>query len=87
MRLFFISNDSNYKCKWGTVLPFLAIYRQIRDFGPTFGDKNLALAIDRQSPKIRDFQPQNWRFWRKYIKPGDIGDFKAQKVEISQIFY
>ena len=37
------------------VLPFLAIYRQIRDFGHRAGDKNLGLAMDRQSPEIRDF--------------------------------
>ena len=38
-----------------SVLAFLAIYRQIRDFGHKRGDKNLGLAIDRQSPKIGDF--------------------------------
>ena len=39
-----------------SVLPFLAISRQIRDFGHTPGDTNLGLAIDRQSAKIRDFE-------------------------------
>ena len=72
-----------------TVLAFLAINRQIRDFGLRYGDGNLALAIDRQSPKIGDFQPKNWRYWRNSRKPGDIGDFKALialKVEISAKF-
>ena len=49
---------SAVKNKWKTitpVLPFLAIYRQIRDFGHRAGDKNLGLAMNRQSPKIRDF--------------------------------
>ena len=56
------------------VLAGLAIYRQIRDFGLCRGDRDLALAIDRQSPKIRDIEPQKlaisanlsktWRFWR-----------------------
>ena len=40
------------------VLPFLAIYRQIRDFGLLFGDGKFELAIYRQSPKFRDFGPQ-----------------------------
>ena len=40
------------------VLAFLAIYRQIRDFGLLFGDRKFELAIYRQSPKFRDFEPQ-----------------------------
>ena len=44
---------------WRTVLAFLAIYRQIRDFGLLYGDGKLELAIHRQ-----------WRFWA----PG-IGEF------------
>ena len=48
-----------YTASWSVlllaVLPFLAIYRQIRDFGHRAGDKNLGLAMDRQSPEIRDF--------------------------------
>ena len=47
------------------VLPFLAIYRQIRDFGLLFGDGKFELAIYRQSPKFRDFESQS----------GDIGEF------------
>ena len=58
------------------VLPFLAIYRQIRDFGHRAGDKNLGLAIDRQLPKIRDFEPQNWRNWRNMKNSGYFGDFR-----------
>ena len=50
-----------------SVLPFLVIYRQIRDFRPRRGDSHLALAIDRQSPKIGDFEPQDWRNWRFLI--------------------
>ena len=56
------------------MLPFLAIFRQIRDFGPLFGDGNYELAMYRQSPNFRDFEPQKlailaysnkiWRFWR-----------------------
>ena len=63
-----------------TVLPFLAIYRQIRDFGLLFGDGKFELAIYRQSPKFRDFEPQRlaksakfekqWRFWRYWIISG-----------------
>ena len=41
-----------------SVLAFLAIYRQIRDFGLLFGDGKFELAIYRQSPKFRDFEPQ-----------------------------
>ena len=40
----------------GSVLPFLAISRQIRDFGHMPGDTNLGLAKDRQSAKIRDLE-------------------------------
>ena len=37
------------------VLPFLAIYRQIREFEPRLGDEIFGLAIHRQSVNIRDF--------------------------------
>ena len=57
-----------------TVLPFLAIYRQIREFGPRLGDEIFGLAIHRQSLNIRDFEPlelaksanfkENRRYWR-----------------------
>ena len=57
-----------------TVLPFLAIYRQIREFGPRLGDEIVGLAIHRQSLNIRDFEPlelaksanfkENRRYWR-----------------------
>ena len=73
-----------------SVLAFLAIYRQIRDFGPSRGDSNLALAIDRQSPKIGDFEPQklaklaifniNQRFRQFSLK---ICNFKNQNLEFS----
>ena len=63
-----------------TVLAFLAIYRQIRDFGLLFGDGKFELAIYRQLPKFRDFEPQRlaksakfekqWRFWRYWIISG-----------------
>ena len=63
-----------------SVLAFLAIYRQIRDFGLTHGDRIFALAIDRQSPKIGDFEPQTlailanfrktWRFRRNTERIG-----------------
>ena len=56
------------------MLAFLAIYRQIRDFGLLFGDGKLELAIDRQTRKVRDFEPlelvksanlkENQRYWR-----------------------
>ena len=56
------------------VLPFLAIYRQIRDFGLLLGDGKFSPAINRQSPKVRDFEPpklailvnfeKQRRFWR-----------------------
>ena len=62
------------------VLPFLAIFRQIRDFGPLFGDGNYELAMYRQSPNFRDFEPQKvailanssktWRFWRNIEEIG-----------------
>ena len=68
------SVKSNVISNLNSVLAFLAIYRQIRDFGHRAGDKNLGLAIDRQSPKIRDFEPQNWRNWRNPVKPGDFGE-------------
>ena len=64
------------------VLAFLAIYRQIRDFGPLHGDRNFGLAIDCQSPKFRDFESQTlaksanfkepWRFWRITVKISNI---------------
>ena len=41
------------------MLAGLAIYRQIRDFGLLFGDGKFELAIYRQSPKFRDFEPQS----------------------------
>ena len=73
-----------------TVLPFLAIYRQIRDFRPRRGDSDLALAMDRQSPKIGDFEPQklaklaifniNQRFRRFSLK---ICNFKTLNLEFS----
>ena len=40
-----------------TVLPGLAIYRQIGDFGPLSGDRNFGLAIYRQVPNFGDFEP------------------------------
>ena len=63
-----------------SVLAFLAIFRQIRDFGPLFGDGNYELAMYRQSPNFRDFEPQKlailakssktWRFWRNIEEIG-----------------
>ena len=67
------------------VLPFLAIYRQIRDFGHRAGDKNLGLAIDRQSPKVRDFEPGNWRNRRNLKKSGDLGDIGSLADENQHI--
>ena len=62
------------------MLAGLAIYRQIRDFGLLFGDGKFELAIYRQSPKFRDFEPQRLailansressRFWRNTDKNG-----------------
>ena len=56
------------------MLAFLAIFRQIRDFGLLSGDGKFELAMYRQSPNFRDFEPQKvailanssktWRFWR-----------------------
>ena len=56
------------------MLPFLAIFRQIRDFELLSGDGKFELAMNRQSPNFRDFEPQKlailayskkiWRFWR-----------------------
>ena len=68
------------------MLPFLAIYRQIRDFGLLFGDGKFELAMYRQSPNFRDFEPQNRRFWQNSRKPGEIGDFKAKEVIFGLIF-
>ena len=59
-----------------TVLAGLAIYRQIRDFGLHLGDGKFGLAINRQSPKVRDFEPQNWRNWRNMKNSGYFGDFR-----------
>ena len=69
-----------YHCELQAVLAFLAIYRQIRDFGLRRGYRLFDLAIDRQSPKIGDFEPQTlailanfsktWRFWRNTVKIG-----------------
>ena len=56
------------------MLAFLAIFRQIRDFGPLSGDGNNELAMYRQSPNFRDFEPQNWRYWQNPVKPGDFGE-------------
>ena len=71
------------------MLPVLAIYRQIGDFGLRRGDKIFGLAIYRQSPKIGDFEPKklailakfnkNWRNWRFLAK---IGDFDLAKIKI-----
>ena len=62
------------------MLAFLAIFRQIRDFGPLCGDGNYELAMYRQSPNFRDFEPQKlailakssktWRFWRNIEEIG-----------------
>ena len=85
---------STFYCAPRPVLACLAIYRQIRDFGPGLcrGDRDLALAIDRQSPKIRDIEPQKlaisanlsitWRFWRN-IK--GIGQ-NPKSIEIRQFY-
>ena len=69
-----VSNNQQRHPQSTPVLAFLAIYRQIRDFGRRHGDENLALAIDRQSLKFRDFEPwksaklakfeKQWRIWR-----------------------
>ena len=67
------------------MLPFLAIYRQIRDFGHRAGDKNLGLAIDRQSPKVCDFEPGNWRNRRNLKNSGDFGDVGSLADEIQHI--
>ena len=63
------------------MLAFLAIFRQIRDFGPLSGDGNNELAMYRQSPNFRDFEPQKlailakfsktWRFWRNIEEIGE----------------
>ena len=67
------------------MLAFLAIYRQIRDFGPLHGDRNFGLAIDRQSPKVRDFEPGNWRNRRNLKNSGDFGDVGSLADEIQHI--
>ena len=71
-----LSSSTDSGPLWGPfpVLAFLAIFRQIRDFGPLYGDGNYELAIYRQSANFRDFEPQKvailanssktWRFWR-----------------------
>ena len=68
------------------VLAFLAIYRQIRDFRPRRGDSHLALAIDRQSPKIRDFQPQIGDFGEN-IENLEILAISKLKSKFLRIFY
>ena len=74
-----------------SVLPFLAINRQIRDFGQWHGDRKIGLAIDRQSPKFRDFESkkvaisanfwENWPYWRfqncQSSKSGNFSEFSA----------
>ena len=62
------------------MLAFLAIFRQIRDFGLLSGDGKFELAMYRQSPNFRDFEPQKvailanssktWRFWRNIEEIG-----------------
>ena len=70
-----------------TVLAFLAIYRQIRDFGLLFGDGKFELAIYRQLPKFRDFEPQDWRIWRILENPCDFGEIQTKKTIFQGIFY
>ena len=65
--------SAKFQRSLGSVLAFLAIFRQIRDFGPLSGDGNNELAMYRQSPNFRDFEPQNWRYWQNSVKPGDFG--------------
>ena len=67
------------------MLPFLAIYRQIRDFGLKLGDRSFGLAIDRQSPKVRDFEPGNWRNRRNLNNSGDFGDIASLADENQHI--
>ena len=66
-----ITNSAN---PFASVLAFLAIFRQIRDFGPLSGDGNIELAMYRQLPNFRDFEPQNWRYWRIPKEPGNFGE-------------
>ena len=63
-----------------SVLAFLAIFRQIRDFGLLSGDGKFELAMYRQSPNFRDLEPlklailvnsgNTWRFWRNIEEEG-----------------
>ena len=74
------------------MLAFLAIHRQIRDFGRRHGDENLALAIDCQSPKFRDFEPwklaklakfeKQWRIWRFMMR---ISKFLEWSMDIDNL--
>ena len=73
--LFLNIKKKSRKGSSGPVLPFLAIYRQIRDFGLLFGDGKFELAIDRQTLIFRDFEPVEWRNRRILNKTGDIGEF------------
>ena len=66
------------------MLPFLAIDRQIRDFGPTPGDKNFGLAIDRQSPNSAISSLKDWRFWRISVEVGEFGDFCWKYVDLAK---
>ena len=65
------------------VLPFLAIDRQIRDFGPTPGDKNFGLAIDRQSPNSAISSLKDRPFWRISVEVGEFGDFCWKYVDLA----
>ena len=67
------------------MLAGLAIYRQIRDFGLLFGDGKFELAIYRQSPKFRDFEPGNWRNRRNLKNSGDFGDIGSLADENQHI--
>ena len=67
------------------MLAGLAIYRQIRDFGLLFGDGKFELAIYRQSPKFRDFEPGNWRNRRNLNNSGDFGDIASLADENQHI--
>ena len=66
------------------VLPFLAIDRQIRDFGPRRGDKNFGVAIDRQLPNSAISSLKDWRFWRISEEVGEFGDFSWKYVDLAK---